>query len=331
MVDEDRMRRTRAAWTLIALLLGSLAASCGGGGNPILAIPNPELTLVKTANPTTFAALNDVIGYSFAVTNTGDQSLVGPITIDDDTATDESCPALATVGNNDNLLDPGETIVCSATHTITQADLTTGSVTNTATASATDPGGATVTSNPDQATVTGPLVAVFTADPPSAGQRVNMEPGAPSSDAEFEVTINAVSLTDLYGAAFTLLYDPTKATYLGCDAAGSILTSSVAGSIPCDDALVGGAKFKAELQVPGALLVRASKDGLVPGDPTGSGLLLTLTFEASIGIPPPGEPFTFESGPSREVQICPADDPLPPCTTPQNVAWDGGKLIAVGG
>jgi hypothetical protein len=281
---------------------------------------------VKTALPTTFDSVGDLISYSFEVTNIGNVNISGPITIDDDVATDEACPNLTTVGNGDNVLDVGETIICTASHTITQADLDAGSVTNTATASGTDPGGAPVMSAPDDAEVRVALIAVFTADAPSADPRISMEPG-PSVAAVFTIEIHANSITDLYGAAFTLLYNPAAATYLGCEALGSILSSNPGLSNDCDDTLVGGAKFTATLEngIPGFLNVRASKDGLVPGVPNGTGLLLTLTFRADGPIAPPGEPYVFEAGPSREIQVCPQD--LSPCSI-LSVAWDGGTLVA---
>ena len=108
---------------------------------------NPELSLVKTATPTTYSAVGDVISYSYLVTNSGNVSVSQPITIDDDVATDEVCPALPAS------LAPLDTITCTASHTITQADLDSGSVTNSATASGLDPNGATVTSPPDDETV----------------------------------------------------------------------------------------------------------------------------------------------------------------------------------
>ena len=80
--------------------------------------------------------MGDVINYSFLVMNTGNVSLAGPVTIDDNKASDESCPAVTTVGNSDGNLDPGESITCTASYTVDQADLNTGSVTNIADASA---------------------------------------------------------------------------------------------------------------------------------------------------------------------------------------------------
>ncbi len=114
----------------------------------VTANQSPALTLVKTATPSTYSAVDEVIGYSYLVTNSGNVSLAGPVTVADDKAS-ATCPDVATVGNLDGVLDPGESVTCSATYTITQGDLNAGSVTNTATASAdgTD-------SNPDDETVT---------------------------------------------------------------------------------------------------------------------------------------------------------------------------------
>jgi len=117
------------------------------------------LTIVKSVAESSFTAIGNVLHYTFVVTNTGFAALAGPVTVADDKATDESCPAVNTVGDLDNFLDPGESVTCTATYTITAADVTAGSVTNQASAMA---GG--VTSNTATKTVFVP------ATPPSIGK-----------------------------------------------------------------------------------------------------------------------------------------------------------------
>ncbi len=107
--------------------------------NPAL---TPGLTLAKSASPTTYTVAGDVIDYTYLLTNSGNVALAGPFTVADNKAT-VTCPATAS-------LAVGDSITCTATYTITGADVTAGSVTNVATASSADD----VTSNEDSATVT---------------------------------------------------------------------------------------------------------------------------------------------------------------------------------
>ena len=90
-------------------------------------MPSPALSLVKTASPSTYSAVGNVIDYSYLVTNTGNVTLAGPVTVTDDKAT-VTCPAGG--------LAPAASMTCTASHTITQADLEAGSVKNIAQAHA---------------------------------------------------------------------------------------------------------------------------------------------------------------------------------------------------
>jgi hypothetical protein len=90
----------------------------------------PGLTLVKSASPTTYAAAGNVIVYTYRLTNTGDVALGGPFTVADDKAS-VVCPATAS-------LAVGASIICTASYTITSADVAAGRVTNVATASSAD-------------------------------------------------------------------------------------------------------------------------------------------------------------------------------------------------
>ena len=82
-----------------------------------------------------------MISYSFVVKNTGNVTLAGPFTVNDNKVGAVSCPP--------GSLAPGASVTCTTNHTITQADLDAGALTNIATAS-----GNGLTSNQAQATVT---------------------------------------------------------------------------------------------------------------------------------------------------------------------------------
>ena len=106
----------------------------------------PALTLTKQAAPATYNAVDQTITYTYTLTNTGNVTLVGPFTVTDDKAV--AAPTLPLPIT----LAPTASIDFSATHTITQADLDAGSLTNTATGHAVF-GGVQVDSNQAQATV----------------------------------------------------------------------------------------------------------------------------------------------------------------------------------
>lgn len=90
----------------------------------VTAVQSPALTIVKMASPTSYQSAGDMISYSYTLSNSGNVTLVGPFTVTDDKAT-PICPVTA-------LLAPGASITCTATYSITLADITAGYVTNTA-------------------------------------------------------------------------------------------------------------------------------------------------------------------------------------------------------
>ena len=106
---------------------------------------NPELTIVKTADQANYSAVDDLVNYTFEVTNSGNVTITGTITIDDNQTDDELCP--------DGNLAPGASMLCSASLMIMQPDLDNGELINQASASGTDPNGDPVTSAPDTVTL----------------------------------------------------------------------------------------------------------------------------------------------------------------------------------
>jgi hypothetical protein len=98
---------------------------------------NPSLSLDKqitAGNP--FTAADDVISYDYVVANNGNLSLSGPVLVTDDRIAVVTCPDVSSVGDADAWLNPGESLVCTGEYTVTADDVTAGSVTNSAFASA---------------------------------------------------------------------------------------------------------------------------------------------------------------------------------------------------
>ena len=99
----------------------------------------PELTMAKAAIETSFDTVGDVLTYEYTVENTGNV-LVSALSVSDDKITSVTCDVPA-IGNNDANLDPTETVICTASYTVTQADLDAGEVMNNAAATGTPAGG----------------------------------------------------------------------------------------------------------------------------------------------------------------------------------------------
>jgi len=152
------------------------------------------ITLAKSSATADYRFVGDTIDYTFSVTNTGNVAL-SPVTI-----TDASLDAAATCPTS---LAAGATDTCNGTHTVTQADLTAGSFTNTATASGTPPSGgslAVVTSAPSSVTVP------FAPDPAITLNKQHTAPGSIAVGVVVpytftvkntgNVTLTAVTVTD---------------------------------------------------------------------------------------------------------------------------------------
>jgi uncharacterized repeat protein (TIGR01451 family) len=110
------------------------------------------LTVVKAASPTTVDHVGQRVTFTFTVDNDTAVALNG-VAIDDV----QSAPAGALTSGPtcpSPSLAPGATEDCSATYTVTQADLDSGSISDSATASGTPVSGSPLVSAPSTATVT---------------------------------------------------------------------------------------------------------------------------------------------------------------------------------
>jgi uncharacterized repeat protein (TIGR01451 family) len=114
----------------------------------IKAPPGQGISLVKSASPSTFSKVGQTITYSFLVTNTANVTLSGVRVNDTD------LPGLSAITCPSATLAPAAHETCTATYSVTRADVGRGSISNTATAEGTPPGSTTpFDSNPSTATV----------------------------------------------------------------------------------------------------------------------------------------------------------------------------------
>jgi uncharacterized repeat protein (TIGR01451 family) len=138
---------------------------------------DPAITLVKTAGTPSGNTEGDTIGYTFGVTNTGN------VTLDTVGVSD---PKVGTVDCPDTTLAPGDSTTCTATYSLTQADVDAGHVANTATASGTPPTGPAVTATDDTDTT-------IPADPAIT---LDKQAGTPSGNTEGDTIAYTFGVTN---------------------------------------------------------------------------------------------------------------------------------------
>ena len=156
---------------------------------PILG--SPGIALDKQAGDPTGNTAGSTIAYEFRVTNTGNLTL-DPIAVDDPLVGAVACP--------ETRLAPDEATTCTATYSLTQADVDAGSVRNQATATGTPPGGAEDVTSSD---------STDSVIPPNPAITLDKQAGPPSGDRAGDtidytfivantgnVTLDPVSVTD---------------------------------------------------------------------------------------------------------------------------------------
>jgi len=88
-----------------------------------------SMKLTKSASSTTYTAAGQTIIYTYVINNTGTAILERPFNVSDN-KTPVTCP------NTPSVLAPGANITCTASYSVTDSDITNGSITNTANATA---------------------------------------------------------------------------------------------------------------------------------------------------------------------------------------------------
>ncbi len=117
--------------------------------NTLVFVPDPSINLTKTMSANADedgsgdVSLGDTLTYTFNVTNTGNVDL-DPVTVTD------PMTGLSTISCGVTSLAPSMSTTCTATYTVTQADVNAGSIYNMATATGTPPTGDNVTDTDDE-------------------------------------------------------------------------------------------------------------------------------------------------------------------------------------
>jgi hypothetical protein len=112
----------------------------------VLTYVGPRVRLAITPNPTSYTSAGDFVVYNYTLTNTGSVPLIGPYLVSDSRVSFIDC-ATAT-----SPLAVGASTSCVGSYAVTQADVDTGHVVNSANITASD-GTQTITSNSAMAVV----------------------------------------------------------------------------------------------------------------------------------------------------------------------------------
>ncbi|WP_051837505.1 DUF7507 domain-containing protein [Streptomyces sp. NRRL WC-3742] len=157
--------------------------------------PSPGISVVKSAQEKSYAKAGEVLHYEFVVTNTGNVTLTG-VTVNETsfsgagTKPSVACPEAA------KSLAPGGKVTCTATYTVTQADVDAGKVTNAATSTGNPPSGPPPVSPPSETEVPSPPSPAITVA--KSAQEKSFAKAGDVLHYEFVVTNTGnVTLTDV--------------------------------------------------------------------------------------------------------------------------------------
>lgn len=203
-----------------------------------------SISLDKQTTATEFTAAGQTITYTYVITNNGPMTINSGqnIQIQDDKIGTFTCGTIPVAG-----IAPGATHSCNATYTVTAADMTAGSVTNTAIAgvgTGTQAFSARLQSNSDAVTVTkGPTLTLIKTVTNDSGR--NALPSAFTLTATGPVTISGATGTAsvtsrVVNAGTYVLSETGPAGYTagawscsGGSLAGSNLTLAVGQTVSC--------------------------------------------------------------------------------------------------
>ncbi|MEO5857854.1 MAG: DUF11 domain-containing protein, partial [Pyrinomonadaceae bacterium] len=248
----------------VAIASGTHASGTVSSTSSTAVYSTTGLTIAKGATEPYFSIAGNVLHYSYLVTNSGFAPLLGPVTVADDKSSDEACPTVNTVGDLDNYLDQGESIICTATYTVQADDVTAGSVTNLASASANG-----TTSNVASKTVSLPVDL-------SISKSSSVKPFIAGEPLTYTIVVTNNGPNNVTGAQVSdVLPAPLSAFSWTCSAVGAGASCGTAGPLVGD--------VNSLVNLPNGTQAIFTVTGTVPLGTTGS-LSNTASVTAPAGI-----------------------------------------------
>jgi uncharacterized repeat protein (TIGR01451 family) len=256
----------------------------------------PSLTLKKASTTTVVTSVGQVVPYTFLVTNTGNVTLTA-ISVADFPGSAASGTPLTAPTCTQSSLAPNASETCTASFTVTQADLNNGSVVDTAQASGQSPTPAPTSANP------------------------HPTPPAPTSSNPSTLTIPATqapALSIVKTASVASVSGPGAANAYTYDFAVTNTGNVTLTNVSVDDTLVlpavGTGETLGAISCPTTTLVpETSAVGVLPVTPAGATTTCTATYTPSqgdidngsisdsataSGTPPSGTPVTSNPSPA---------------------------------
>ena len=231
------------------------------------------IALDKQAATPSGDSAGDTLDFEFVVTNTGNVTL-DPILVEDTTVGDVTCPVTT--------LAPGETTVCLAVYSFTQADVDAGHLANTALVTGTPPTGiseATATDSTDTPIQSGPTITLDKQAGAPTGNPINVRAGS-SIDYTFvvtntgNVTLNPVSVEDPLLAAVPCPQTELAPTAtMTCEATYTITQADVDAGLVLNNATAFGTAPDGE-----GVRAFANTSTTIPSDPA-------ITLDKQAGTP----------------------------------------------
>jgi uncharacterized repeat protein (TIGR01451 family) len=246
-------------------------------------VRNPALSITKVATEQSFDSVGDVIHYTIVATNTGN------VTLTNVTVTDPVVSGLVCTPANGSSLAPGASMTCTATHTITQADLDAGHFANTACVDDGSGGAAQACADEDVPGEQNPAIGIAK----NPDSQTFQSPGT----ANFSITVTNTGNVTL--------------TAVHVDDALALDCERTSGELGANATLAPGATFTYTCSQGGVTASFTNSATATGTPPQGDNVSATDTADVVVTQPPPPPPPPPVVVVTRNLTITKTDDPDP--------------------